>query len=958
MFRVLGILLIAIPGIAALAQTRNPPVATVQVNDLRVESLVDPVGIDVARPRMGWKLVATGRDVVQTAYQVQVAAGPVPDFGAPPAWDSGRIASDESVHVAYDGPVLASRARYFWRVRVWTAGDTVSGWSAPAYWEMGLLEPQDWSAGWIRAGWRDDPAISSPAPFLRREFGASGQVAAARIYATAHGVYELYLNGNRVGDRLFAPGFTSYHKRLQYQTYDVTGLLREGPNVLGAILADGWYRGLLGFDGNRNTYGTDLGLLLQLEIRYANGDPEIVGSDADWRATTGPIRASDMYTGETYDARLDLGSWSEAGYDDSSWPAVQVYDPGLQPLVADLAPPVRRIEEIRPVAVFPAPSGEIIADMGQNFAGRVRMRVRGEAGQTVRLRHGEALDADGNLYAANLRGAAQTDSYTLRGGGEETWEPRFTFHGFRYVALDGYPGGFPAPGDLTGIVIHSDLEQTGTFETSDPRLNRLQQNILWSQRSNFLEIPSDCPQRDERLGWTGDAQIFAATACFNMNAQAFLTRWLRDLAADQRPDGSVPWVIPDALGGASAGAAGWGDAAVVLPWTLYLHYGDERILEEQYPSMQRWLAYALAQAGSDGVWQSGFHFGDWLSDPDDATPNALVATAWLAHSLDLVSQVARILGHEGDAALYRTAFSRIRQAFRKAYVSFAGTLRNPSQTAYVLALRFGLLSESLEPAAATELVRNIRKRGTHLSTGFLGTPHINPVLTAHGYGDVAYDLLFQESWPSWLYPLTQGATTIWERWDGIRDGRFQDPALNSLNHYAYGAVGEWMYQTVGGLQPDPENPGYKNILIRPHPDPRLRFARARLVTGYGPAHVAWERNGASMEIVVEIPPNAGGTIRLPGAILEDVTEGDAPLTEAAGVRSALQDADAVVLQAGSGVYRFRYDTGALLEIATAPTAGPEAPRRRTGPHAALFAAALGGILWNYFRRERRRTGGT
>jgi alpha-L-rhamnosidase len=899
-----ALLLAALSGLTASQEIAPTDVA---VYDLRTETLHDPLGIDVRRPRLGWKLMASGRDVLQTAYQVQVSEGGSEDFAGNLWWDSGRVESRESVYVAYAGPALSSRGRYRWRTRVWTSDGNESGWSETAVWEMGLLEDSDWQARWIRGAWPESTEASNPPHLLRREFEIDGPIASARIYATAHGIYEIYLNGQRIGDRIFSPGFTSYDQRLQYQTYDVTDLVRSGPNVIGGVVADGWYRGRLGFEGRRNVYGTEPGLWIQLEVQQADLGRQVLVSDPDWRARTGPWIASDIYEGETYDARLEEDGWTEAGYNDEGWTRVAVGTDESRNLVADMTPPVRRIGELRPVRIFEAPNGEIIADMGQNFVGRVRLRMNGEPGRTVRIRHGEALGEDGNLYIANLRGAAQTDRYTLRGGVGETWEPAFTFHGFRYVALEGFPGGAPSPDDVTGIVIHSDLETTGSFETSDGRLNRLQENIVWSQRSNFLDLPTDCPQRDERLGWTGDVQIFGPTACFNMDSQAFLTKWLRDLASDQRPDGSVPWVVPDVLGGGNAGTSAWGDAAVIVPWTLYLHYGDRRVLEEQYPSMEAWLAYALAEAGRDRIWQPDFHFGDWLSDPDAVTSHALIATAYLAHSVDLVSQTARVLGLREDAARYQALFSEIRRAFGKAFVTFGGRLRNPTQTAYVLALRFGLAGPLLGAAAPLELARDVRERGTRLSTGFLGTPHINPVLTEVGQVELAYDLLFQEAWPSWLYPLTQGATTVWERWDGSRDGRFQDPGMNSFNHYALGGVGDWMYQVIGGVSPDPAEPGFRHAILRPVPDPRLDYARTRLETRYGPLRVEWERTGGVLEVAAEVPPNTTGTMRLPQAGEAEVTEGDRALDAAPGVRSLARVGADLLVEVGSGAYRFRYE---------------------------------------------------
>src|SRR5713101_8241835 len=555
--------------------------AQVTVGGLRVEYLTNAIGIDVAQPRLSWRIESNRRNTVQAAYQLQVATSEATLVrGANLLWDSGKIASDASVFVSYGGPPAVSRTRYYWRVRVWDTGSSASPWSAPAFWETGLLQPADWTAQWIGPQSTATDSLPAPSPLLRRSFRVDDRVRSARLYVTSLGLYEVYLNGQRVGDQLFTPGWTSYHHRLQYQTYDVTPLLRPGANVVGAMLGDGWYRGNLGFFGQRNLYGRRLALRAQLDIHYESGRTERVASDSDWKTTPGPVLASDIYGGETYDARRggELSGWADAPYDDRDWAAVALLDPPPAALVASMSPPVRRVRELRPVNIHRAPSGETVFDLGQNFTGWARLSVRGPAGTTVTLRFGEVLDRDGNLYTANLRGAGQTDRYTLSGKSREVYEPHFTFHGFRYVAVAGLPGP-PDSTTITGIAVSSDLAQTGSLVTSDSLLNQLQRNIVWGQRSNFLDVPTDCPQRDERLGWTGDAQVFARTAAFNMDVAGFFAKWLSDVAADQDASGSVPWVIPNPLGGDSirfAGTAGWSDVAVIVPWTMYVAYGDRR----------------------------------------------------------------------------------------------------------------------------------------------------------------------------------------------------------------------------------------------------------------------------------------------------------------------------------------------------------------------------------------------
>jgi alpha-L-rhamnosidase len=558
-----------------------------------------------------------------------------------------------------------------------------------------------------------------------------------------------------------------------------------------------------------------------------------------------------------------------------------------------------------------------VFDLGQNMVGWVRLRVRGPAGTTVTLRHAEVLDRDGNFYTDNLRRAEQTVRYTLRGGDEEVYQPRFTFQGFRYVAVEGWPG-TPTLQSLTGVVVHSDMTPTGSFEASNPLLNQLQHNIVWGQKGNFLDVPTDCPQRDERLGWTGDAQVFAPTAAFNMDVAGFFTKWLSDLAADQKSNGSIPFVIPDVLTRGSAagiGATGWADAGVVIPWTLYLAYGDTRILEQQYESMKAWVGYMRGRAGDDLIWDGDFHFGDWLAYhtdqadyPGATTDKDLIATAYFAYSTDLVRRIAAILGRADDAAGYATLREEVARAFQREFVTASGRLASNTQTAYALALSFGLLPAGQEAEAARRLAGDVRAFRNHLTTGFLGTPLLTSSLSDHGYLDVAYDLLNQESYPSWLYPVTRGATTIWERWDGIEpDGGFQDPGMNSFNHYAYGAIGAWLYRVVAGLQADPEEPGYRHVRFAPQPGGGLTSARATLNTMYGPTGSAWELVDGQFRLEVTVPPNAHATVRLPHATLAQVTESGLPLSGAAGVARSAQDGETVIVEVGSGRYRFAYD---------------------------------------------------
>lgn len=749
---------------------------------------------------------------------------------------------------------------------------------------------------------------SAPAPYLRKTFQAAKAVRRARLYASARGLYKLYVNGKRVSSDIFRPGWTDYRKRIQYDAFDVTALLKQGQNALGVVLGEGWYSGHVGLTG-RSNYGAKPYALTQLEIAYTDGTKQTVVSDDSWKVSTGPILADDLLMGETYDARKEIPGWNTADYDDSKWLAVDMEPMDEAPIVAPPGPPVLQYAELKPKTVVEKPSGSWIFDLGQNMVGWARLKVKGEAGKTIRLRFAEMLNPDGSIYVTNLRGAKATDNYTLKGGGEEVYEPSFTSHGFRYVELTGYPG-TPKLDAVTGIVVTSATPPAGTFECSNPMVNQLQHNIQWGQRGNYLEVPTDCPQRDERLGWMGDAQIFARTATYNADIAAFMTKWTQDVEDAQSPAGDFSDVSPR-IGATGPGSPAWGDAGVIVPWTMYLAYADTRILEKHYAAMVKWIEY-IREGNPDLRWvhRSGANYGDWLNINDDM-PRDILGTSYFAYSTHLLAKIAGILGKTEDAQKYETLFEGIREAYNKAYVRPDGRIRDAgghgdTQTCYLMALHFDLLSPEMRTLAEQHLTEHILVRSnTHLATGFVGVGYLCPTLTQIGRTDVAYKLLNNDTFPSWGYSIKHGATTIWERWDGWTEDRgFQDPGMNSFNHYSLGSVGEWMFSTVGGIDLDPANPGFKKIVIRPIPGGGLTYAKASYQSIHGPIKTDWKLAGGHFALNVAIPANTTATVVIPAGQNARVTEGGKPAEQAEGVQLVRRDADAAVYEVGSGSYAF------------------------------------------------------
>jgi alpha-L-rhamnosidase len=842
------------------------------------------LGVGTATPRLSWQVPSAPDDYEQSRYAVEVTRD-----GAEP--EVVTVESADQILVGWPVRPLASREAATVRVRVQGAGDW-SAWSEPAAVEAGLRSPGDWTARFVSP--RDIGGQECPAPVLAGVVELPAGAVRARLHATAHGIYVAHLNGRRVGDEQLAPGWTAYRHRLRYQTYDVTDLVVAGTNRLEILLGNGWFRGRLGFQGRRALYGDRLAALAQLEVTTADGAVHVLATDGSWTAREGSIVADDLYDGQRTDLRRPAG---EPG-------AVDVLDADLAVLVAPDGPPVRITEVLPAVAVTTSPSGRTLVDFGQNLVGWVRLRVRGAAaGDEVVVRHAEVLE-DGELGVRPLRTARATDAYVLAGPGETTLEPELTFHGFRYAEVTGVPG--LLAGDVEAVVIGSDLRRTGWFSSSHELLDRFHENVVWGMRGNFVDVPTDCPQRDERLGWTGDIQVFSPTASFLFDSAGFLTGWLADLAAEQQKDGSVPYVIPDVIRRPGPATAAWGDAATIVPWVLYQRFADAGLLARQLPAMRAWVDRMAALAGDDLLWTGGFQFGDWLdpaAPPQDpfrakADPD-VIATAHLARSAEVVALAYEATGDKEQAREYADLAVRVRSAFAREYVTAGGRVLGDAATTYALALQWALLpTEEQRTRAGRRLADLVRTAGFRISTGFVGTPLITDALTDAGEADLAYRLLLQTGCPSWLYPVTMGATTVWERWDSmLPDGRINPGEMTSFNHYALGAVADWLHRRVAGLAADA--PGYRRLRVRPLPNARLTRAAARHLTPYGEASVSWERANGRLRLSVVVPVGATAVVHVPGGETAEVRHGThewavddaygriAPLPAEAGIRQLM-----------------------------------------------------------------------
>lgn len=885
-----------------------------KITSCKTNHMVNPLGFGMEKATVSWITDET-TSKRQLAAQISVAK----DAKCKEIiFDTGKSTdlSSLGVHLPIE---LEAYTRYSWQVKVWGDGGD-SAISEVNWFETGKRE-DGWKALWITPEWED----KNIHPYMRKSFSIQGKIKSARAYITGMGVYELEMNGVRIGEERLRPYCNAYDAWVQYQTYDVTDALQQGENAVGVLLGNGWAKGRFGTFGDLNTpYIDSFALLCEIRIEKEDGSVEIIGSDTEWKCKPSPIVNDSIYDGEIYDANLELPGWSKSEYDDASWDGVVEFDASKLGEVRDrLSLPVLIKETLKPVQLLHTPANEIVLDMGQNMVGWLRLRIHESKGTQIKISYGEVLQED-NFYRDNLRGAKAEYLYTSDGT-ERIIEPHFTYYGFRYAKLEGFTQPIHID-DFTGCVVYSDLEQTGKIETSDPFVNRLFLNALWGQKGNFLDVPTDCPQRDERMGWTGDAQIFSGTASFNMDTYAFYVKYMQDVYEEQKfSGGMVASVVPSFtqmksqessfIGG---GACAWSDCATVIPWEVYLHFGDKTILERQYDSMKDWVEWIRRQdvnSGDRKLWTVGFHFGDWLAldGPIEGgvmggTDNGLLASAYYRLSTNILSKTAKVLGLTEDAKFYGTLSEQIKTAIQEEFFSKNGRSTINTQTAHVVALHFDLLEQGVRERVLRDLQALLKKNGMHLKTGFIGTPYLCRSLSDNGDSDSAYKLFFQEDYPSWLYEVIMGATTIWERWNSIMpDGKISGTDMNSLNHYAYGSIVEWMYRNMCGINPVEEAPGFKKFIIKPDVYGKLKYAKATLKSAMGVIESGWirEENG-TLTIKIVVPFHTDATAYLPDADLNTIKGMEGLTTR--------QEQSKVIVELTAGSYEFSYQPTRNYEL--------------------------------------------
>jgi len=898
--------------------SQNGDSKALSIHEPRVEYHENPEGIDVLQPRFSWILKGEGRNRTQSAYQITVASS-LDKLSQDQAdiWDSGKVISNHTNQIVYEGIPLVSATKYYWKVRVWDELGVVSAWSTPAYWSMGLLKFSNWQGlfighdvGYNKAD-KYDSLYLPPARYLRKSFNLNKKIKKATAYTTALGLYELRLNGNKLGEANFLPGWTDYDKRLYYQTFDITNNLREGENVIGAVIADGWYAGYIGYallvrlDKVREFYGVNPSFMGQIQIEYEDGSMETIASDQTWKSNEGAIQEADIIMGETYDARLENSGWDAPNYDDSQWKKPKVYTYPNGKLEAYPGTQVKNTEILKPIAMTEPSPGTYVFDLGKNIAGIAELKVQGPKGTKVQLRFGEILKNDGQIQTENLRKARATDTYILKGEGLEVWKPKFTYHGFQYVEVTGFPGK-PTLETITGHVLSSIETNASTFGSSNAMNNTLFENIKTTQSANFFEIPTDCPQRDERLGWTGDAEIYMRSATYNADVSAFMTKFLIDLDDAQRWYGAYPNFAPFPYSRPNQYAPAWMDAGVIIPYNMYKVYNDTRIVEYMYKGMEKFMQFQ-EDASTDYLRPGGGNnWGDWLA-VNEETSHDFIGASFYGYDAKLMAEMAEALGKTEDAAKYSKLFENIKNAFAQKYILDNGRTSEDTQTSYALALYFDLYPKDLAQKGAARLAEKIEKNGFKFSTGFLGTKHVMLALSKYGFDDISYKIFQQTEYPSWGYSVENGSTSIWERWNSYTKDDAENSDLNakmnSFSHYAFGSVAEWMFQHAVGI--DTEDAGYRNIIIKPSISKEMDYINGSYKSINGTISSAWNWKGKEVLINIEIPVNTKAKVHIPTAEISNIKEGNKTLSKVVSITILESNDQETILEIGSGIYSFR-----------------------------------------------------
>jgi alpha-L-rhamnosidase len=870
--------------------------------NLKTNHIKTPLGYAIDKPVFSW---VAESDESKTQEWAKIEVSLYSDFESL-LYDSGERSDISGLGFTPD-ITLKPRTRYYWRVTV--KGDSGDCANEISWFETGKMD-EPFLAKRITPDW-DDVSVQ---PNMRTDFVLTADVKSARAYVSGLGLYRLEINGERVGNEYLTPGLFAYDLWMQYQTYDVTELVKPGENAVGAMLGDGWAKGRYGWDCKEKGFYADRhSFICELRVTLSDGQEVVIGTDDSWKCAAGPVLKTSIYDGETFDANLTQEGFSKPHFDDTAWSKCRIIENPFANLTERRSVPVVIKHVRKPIELIRTPIGEIVLDFGQNMTGWVRFSANTPQNAKLSLYYGEILQ-DGCFYNENLR-TAKAEYHCISDGSAHIYEPLFTFYGFRYVKLEGWIEE-PDMSSFEACVVYSDLDEIGHIETSSPKVNRLFENALWGQRGNFLDVPTDCPQRDERLGWTGDAQIFCGTASFNMDAYAFYAKYLHDLYQEQKICGFVPDFVPFSKDLQhktvfhSQGSCAWGDAATIIPWVLYLHSGDASILETQFDSMRQWVDYVSdkgAVIGENDGWLKGFHYGDWLAldtpDPNGfkgGTEDYYLAAAYYAYSAGIVAKAAKVLGKSAEYDHYSVLAEKARCRIQNEYFSGSGRMVIHNQTAYVIALIMGLAKSEHQSKVVQELQKRIKENGGRLNTGFVGTPYLCRVLSDHGASDTAYSLFLSEDYPSWLYEVNMGATTIWERWNSVNpDGKISSTGMNSLNHYSYGAIVEWMYRNMCGINPCEAYPGFKKVIIQPEPNSNLTYAQMSLDSAMGLYEIKWqiEKNG-SLTVNVRIPFNAEAELIVPFAITEQLNGADGLHT--------VQHADSVTIFLIAGEYSIRY----------------------------------------------------